>query len=56
MWTKTHNWKNERNKTKKKGIWKTKQNRKTPKTEIIDEKKPFKYFFRETNAKKQDKK
>ena len=40
----------------KKGIWKTKQNRKTQKTEIIDEKKPFKYFFRETNAKKQGKK
>ena len=51
-----HNWKNEKNKNKKKGTWKTKQNRKTQKTGIIDEKKPFKYFFRETNAKKQGKK
>ena len=41
----------------RKGIWMAKQNRKPPKTEIIDENKPFKCnIFRETNAKKQGKK
>ena len=54
--TKTHNWKNEKNKIKK-GIWKAKQNKKPQKTEIIDEKKPSECnsFFGETNAKKHGK-
>ena len=53
MLTKTHNWKNERNNNKKKGIWKTKQNRKTQKTEIIDEKKPFKCNLFSWNKRKE---
>ena len=54
---KTHNWKKKKRKKIREGIWKAKQKRKPQKTEIIDEKKPFKCnFFRDTNAKKQGKK
>ena len=56
MLTKTHNWKNEKTKLRKE-FWKTKQNRKPPKTKIIDEKKPLNVkFCREINTKKQGKK